>query len=738
MHDLLTLRRPIAWCAVVAIGCAGALSTVSVEAAAATPTLQITSPGPNQLYRDTGSVSFAGTATDGLGVTGVSYQVEERETSKYLQAAGTWSAVPSFSNGVLATPGVTTTSWSVTLPSVPAGDYVLNVHTVGKSGKSATASVDFGAGAAPTITTPGYLTLMFGRAEWVAASSNCTPVPGQPTLITIAQALAAESPPRIGVADPVTDWVGSTSETCVHHDPYPSWQDLATLKNTYGWEFASEGESHTYMTTLTTPQQVVESCGALTNPDGFYAHGLSDTWGMFSYANNEYTTAIQTGVVEKCYAFGRTYKGGRNVLGQLLPNDMQQTNSILGGTCNESTLSQCPGESTPTHNQHGAVTYYDTPSSLVNLMNVAGNQWVVVQMYKLVTGTCATSTKSCGGLAWNCNGAWQTHWTSKPELYCDADYMAAVATIPADVLTVDPATVAEAWDINPAVSQKPLPVVTSVSPPDGSPSGGTSVQINGSGFTAAAQVAFGSTQATTFTVNSDNEITVTSPPGSGTANIVVTTTKGISAISSADQFTYGTIPPPVVTGVSPDDGPAAGDTPVTITGTGFTNTTSVHFGTAAATGVTVNAQGTQITATSPAGSTLVDVTVTTPIATSKTSGADEFTYGPTVTSVSPNSGPGAGLTPVTIGGTGFDNASSVLFGTTAATDVVVSTDGTQITATIPEATGAGQVDVTVTTPAGTSPVNPDDTYTYTSGGTVVSGVALILRFLAAARYLVAR
>jgi hypothetical protein len=106
--------------------------------------------------------------------------------------------------------------------------------------------------------------------------------------------------------------------------------------------------------------------------------------------------------------------------------------------------------------------------------------------------------------------------------------------------------------------------------------------------------------------------------------------------------------------------------------------------------------------------------------------------------VSPNSGPGAGLTPVTIGGTGFDNASSVLFGTTAATDVVVSTDGTQITATIPEATGAGQVDVTVTTPAGTSPVNPDDTYTYTSGGTVVSGVALILRFLAAARYLVAR
>jgi hypothetical protein len=734
MRNLLMPHRLAAWVALVAIGCAGVVVSPEVEAATAAPTVLVTSPSSNELFLVPGTVTFAGTATDSAGVTGVSYQVEERETSRFLQAAGTWSGTSSSAHAALEVPDATTTPWSVTLPSLPAGDYVLNVSTTNKSGKSATASVQFGAGPKPTVSTPGYLTLMFGRAEWVAASSSCVPVPGQPTLITIAQALAAESPPRTGVADPVTTWVGATSETCVHHDPYPSWQDLATLKNTYGWEFASEGETHAYMTTLTTPQQVVESCGALTNPDGFYAHGLGDTWGMFSYANNEYTVAIQTGVVEKCYAMGRTYKGGRNVFGQMLPNDMQQTNSILGGTCNESALSQCPGESTPTHNQHGAVTYYDTPSSLVNLMNVAGNQWVVVQMYKLVTGTCAVATKSCGGLAWNCNGAWQTHWTSKPELYCEADYMAAVATIPAGVLTVDPATVATAWDINPAVTQKPLPVVTSVSPPAGAPGGGTSVQINGSGFTAAAQVAFGSTQATTFTVNSDSEITVTSPPGTGTSNIVVTTTKGISAISSADQYVYGT-PPPVVTGVSPNDGPASGGTPVTITGTGFTNASSVQFGTAAATGVSVNAQGTQITATSPAGAALVDVTVTTPVATSATRSADEFTYAPTVTVVSPNTGSEAGDTPVTITGTGFDNASSVLFGGVAATDVVVSTDGTQISATSPA--GTGIVDVTVTTPAGTSPLNPPgDQFTYTTG--VVPTMAPTMRFLAAARYLVAR
>lgn len=625
MQAFLTRRRPVASLAAVAIGCAGAFTSLSVQAASTPPALRITSPGLNQLFRDTGSVTFAGTASDGAGVTGISYQVEERETSSYLHAGMTWSSRPSFSNGVLAAPGVTTSTWSVTLPALPSGDYVLNVHTAGGSGKSATASVEFGVGAAPTISTPGYLTLMFGRAEWVAASSNCVPVPGQPTLITIAQALAAESPPRTGVADPVTDWLGTGSETCVHHDPYPTWSDLDTLKNAYGWEVASEGESHTYMTTLTTAQQIVESCGALTNPDGFYAHGFGEAWGMFSYANNEFTTAIQTGVVAKCYAFGRTYKGGRNVLGKMLPNDMQVTNSILGGTCNESTLSACPAEKSPTHNRKGNVIYYDPPSALVNLMNVAANQWVVVQMYKLVTGSCATTTKSCGGLAWNCNGAWQTHWTSKPELYCEPDYLAAVASIPANVLTVDPATVAEAWDINPAVTQAPVPAVTAVSPGGGVPTGGTSVNIMGSGFTGAAGVAFGSSQATLFTVDSDDEITATAPRGAGTEDVVVTTTRGISAINAADQYIYADAP--AVSVISPTGGPEAGGTPVTITGTGFTAASTAMFGTVSGTDVVV-VSDTEITVQSPPGTATVDVTVTTASGTSATISADQFTYTP--------------------------------------------------------------------------------------------------------------
>ncbi len=64
---------------------------------------------------------------------------------------------------------------------------------------------------------------------------------------------------------------------------------------------------------------------------------------------------------------------------------------------------------------------------------------------------------------------------------------------------------------------------------------------------------------------------------------------------------------------------------VTITGSGFTGVTGVSFGQIAATQVTFISD-TQITAVSPAGTGVVDVTVTTPGGTSATSYDDEFSY----------------------------------------------------------------------------------------------------------------
>jgi hypothetical protein len=265
------------------------------------------------------------------------------------------------------------------------------------------------------------------------------------------------------------------------------------------------------------------------------------------------------------------------------------------------------------------------------------------------------------------------------------------------------------------------PAVTSISPTAGPTAGGTSVIITGSGFAAATAVKFGSAAATSVVLNSSTQITATSPAGSsGTVDVTVTGPGGISATSAADQFTY--IAAPAITKISPAIGPLTGSTTVTITGTGFTGATGVYFGTAAATNVVV-VSATQVTASSPAHSAgIVDVTVATPGGVSAISAADKFTYQvstpvtPVVTAVSPSTGSVAGGTTVTITGLGFTGATLVNFGTVAATNlVVVST--TQITVTSP-AQPVGVVDVTVTSPGGTSAVSSADQFTYTSKTTI--------------------
>ena len=175
---------------------------------------------------------------------------------------------------------------------------------------------------------------------------------------------------------------------------------------------------------------------------------------------------------------------------------------------------------------------------------------------------------------------------------------------------------------------------------------------------------------------------------------------------------------PAVTNISPTTGISTGGTVVTITGTNFNGGTIVNFGNTPATNVTV-VSSTQITATSPAGTGTVDVTVTGPGGTSAISTADQFTYSlvPVVTAVSPPAAPLAGGTTVTITGINFTGATTVDFGSTAGTNVVVKS-ATQITVTAPA--GTGTVDITVITPNGTSPTSSADQFTYEGAPTISS------------------
>src|SRR5690348_9874099 len=244
----------------------------------------------------------------------------------------------------------------------------------------------------------------------------------------------------------------------------------------------------------------------------------------------------------------------------------------------------------------------------------------------------------------------------------------------------------------------PVPTVTGVSPNTGSTSGGTAVTITGTNFVSGATVTFGTAAATNVVITSSTQITATTPAGSAGAVTVTVTNPGPKSGSLASAFTY--IIAPTVSGVSPNNGPAAGGTSVTITGTNFASGATVTFGTVAATSV-VATNSTTITATTPANAAgAVAVTVT--VNGQSGSLASGFTYvvPPTVSSVSPNSGSTTGGTAVTIMGTNFASGASVTFGTAAATNVVVASS-TQITATTP-AGSAGAVTVTVTNPGAQS------------------------------------
>ncbi len=96
-----------------------------------------------------------------------------------------------------------------------------------------------------------------------------------------------------------------------------------------------------------------------------------------------------------------------------------------------------------------------------------------------------------------------------------------------------------------------------------------------------------------------------------------------------------------MTQVLPSDGPTAGGTSIEVIGTGFTGATEVEFGStdlflaggaqpAIATGTTsltfTLVSSTLITLNDPAGTGVVDVRVTTPVATSAITAADRFTY----------------------------------------------------------------------------------------------------------------
>lgn len=258
-----------------------------------------------------------------------------------------------------------------------------------------------------------------------------------------------------------------------------------------------------------------------------------------------------------------------------------------------------------------------------------------------------------------------------------------------------------------SVAATPPPTITGIAPNTGPAAGGTSVTITGTNLSGAS-VTIGGAAATGVSASATS-ISCTTPAGSaGAADVVVTTAGGNATLVGG--FTYGA--GPTINTIAPQQGPAAGGTSVTIDGANLSGATSVLFGASAAT-ITANTAN-QIVCTAPAGSGVVSVSVTTANGSDSVSGAFAYIAAPVVQLCTPGSGADTGGTSVTITGQNLANASSVLFGGAAATNVASSAGS--ITCTTPSHV-AGTVDISVTTPGGSHTLSGG--FVYTVSGTPI-------------------
>ena len=149
----------------------------------------------------------------------------------------------------------------------------------------------------------------------------------------------------------------------------------------------------------------------------------------------------------------------------------------------------------------------------------------------------------------------------------------------------------------------PPPTVTAVNPSHGSNLGGATITVNGTDLTGATAVHFGSHLGSGVTVVNATTVTATSPAGTGTVGVTVTTPGGASALSPADAYTYESVP--VIGAVTPSAGPVTGGQVVTVTGSGFVAGMSATIG---------------ATTVTPSSITASSFTFTTP---AKTAGYDQ-------------------------------------------------------------------------------------------------------------------
>ncbi len=263
-----------------------------------------------------------------------------------------------------------------------------------------------------------------------------------------------------------------------------------------------------------------------------------------------------------------------------------------------------------------------------------------------------------------------------------------------------------------------VPELTSVWPPTGPNTGGTLVEIDGSGLHVGSKIFFGPNEATAVYFSSFNRVYARTPVATITTVDVRVINPDGGQFTLPGSFTY--VDPatlgatPFISDIFPARGPATGGTHVAIDGLNFDDGARAILLPNRATLNSV--RGDRIVAVAPAHPIgMSEVWVVNPDGQTVRSPTD-FEYldpatvgpAPTITGFTPVTGPTAGNTDVTVLGTDFQTGAVIRFGDRDATEVTNTAN--QIETKTP-ANASGTVSVWLINPDGTQAQAPV-TYRY--------------------------
>jgi IPT/TIG domain len=239
------------------------------------------------------------------------------------------------------------------------------------------------------------------------------------------------------------------------------------------------------------------------------------------------------------------------------------------------------------------------------------------------------------------------------------------------------------------------PVIRSLDPTSGSPSGGTRVTITGENFGQSTIVKFGGISAMRNLQSSDELVAIAPPHSPAVVDVEVSNGKSGSGLRRA--FTYAA-DNPSITRVEPDVGPVSGGDTISILGHNFESGAKVNWAGRFVLARFVNPQ--ELTLVVPPGRRgPVDIEVVNPDGRHFVL-ENAFVYGgaPRVTSIRPTSGSAHGGYIVTVYGENFDPGCTVLFNGNYAETTFINPN--TLAAFVPSSDENGPVDVSVSTEYG--------------------------------------